>query len=79
MHVNIQGIKQSITALENSLDSLPEVVIQIRRGLYMLFLHQRGSCEALGEECYFYANHSCIVRESIALLRKRLQERKIEE
>jgi hypothetical protein len=64
-------------ALQDSLPSLAEVVLQRRRSLDLLFLWQGELCAALGEECCFYVYHSGMVKESMALIRKRLQDRKL--
>ena len=74
----MQKTGDSIIALVDFLSSLAEVVLQNRRGLDLLFFQQAGLCAVLDEECCFYVDHLGVVKESIALVRKRLQDRRIE-
>ena len=59
---SLHEIAQGLITIQNQLDSLVAVVLQNRRGLYLLTAEKGGLCLFLDESCYFYANQSDIVQ-----------------
>ena len=76
--LDIERLESSVSHLQESLSSLAEVVLQNKRGLDLVFLHQLGLCAALGEQYCFYVDHLGVVRESLAKIREGLSQRKRE-
>ncbi|XP_069853464.1 endogenous retrovirus group S71 member 1 Env polyprotein-like [Dipodomys merriami] len=73
--IDLRQMRESISSLTDSLNSLAEVVLQNRRGLDLLLLEKGGLCLALGEKCCFWANHTGVVKNSLAAVKQRLDER----
>ncbi|KAG3279195.1 hypothetical protein H1C71_006247, partial [Ictidomys tridecemlineatus] len=75
MDQNLKILETSITALQESLTSLSEVVLEDRRGLNLLFMREEGLYAALRKKCCFYADHTGVVKKSMSKLKRCLKER----
>jgi hypothetical protein len=75
---DIENIKRGLDDLTDSLVYFSEVALQNRRGLYLLFLQQGGSCAALKEECCVYVDKTGLVKDSIAKVTASLEIRERE-
>lgn len=73
---DIGALSDTVTDLQDQIDSLAEVVLQNRRGLDLLTAEQGGICLFLQEKCCFYANKSGIVRDKVRRLQEDLLQRK---
>ena len=57
-----QEIVQGLITVQYQVDSLVAIILQNRRGLYLLTAEKGGLCLFLDESCYFYANQLGIVQ-----------------
>ncbi|NXK95279.1 ENV2 protein, partial [Formicarius rufipectus] len=73
---DLAKVEQSIQNLATSVKPLSEVVLRNRRGLGVRFLKEGGFCVALSEECCSFADRTGVVQDTMAELRKRLDQRK---
>ena len=61
---SLEEIANSVTTIQNQLDSLTPVVLQNRRGLGLLITEKEGLCLFWEEACCFYTNKSGVIKEA---------------
>ena len=67
---DITCLEESISHLKKLLTTLSKMVLQNQRGLDLIFLQQGGLCAALRKKCCFYADHTEIIKKSMAKVKK---------
>ncbi|NWX23424.1 ENV1 protein, partial [Aegotheles bennettii] len=72
---DILKLEKSIDALVKSVRSLSEVVLQNRKALDILFMQQGGLCVALKEQCCTYVDYTGVAVDTMAELRKQIEQR----
>ena len=72
---DMDKVANSLTTLQQQINSLAEVVLQNRRALDLITAEKGGTCILLGEECFYFVNQSGIVTKRVKELKENIKGR----